>query len=452
MRFIKRAAVALLLLVLLWIGLAASKWLPLTTDVQRKSLAILEAPPIAAKGQHNAFTAIWLMQYEIPEADFDKVMAADLARYRIPKLGERAPDFVSSAEGRYRKQAPPDGSYNMLCKPRDEDCLAKIRDDVDEARSVLGKYSLLIDHARALDSYDYYHDLFPVSPYSPLPEALGVGGLQISDAALRFADGDKAEGLRRACSVSDTWRHLAIHSDSLIVQMLGVANFHGAADLFADMLAEIPADAPLPESCANAFAPIAHADLSICDSMKIEFRMSESTLNQIDAADTQVFLFEDNQRHAPGFVGLLLFNKRATRALSVPLIASYCTRDSAIVEEAGRLRIASVWNIGGLQGILFNPIGNILAAIAIPDYAQYLSRLRDLQTMDKLITADLILRRESAEAKAHVATGVTPEAAVVLPSGVTLDAQQHLVRIRRIYQHRGESQDFTIPLPASRLH
>ncbi len=86
MDFIKRCLIALLLLFFLWAGLAASEWLPRPTAVQRKALAILNAPPATATDRRNAFAAIWLWQYDIPAADLNALANNDLARYRIPAL------------------------------------------------------------------------------------------------------------------------------------------------------------------------------------------------------------------------------------------------------------------------------------------------------------------------------------------------------------------------------
>ncbi|HEV2607019.1 MAG TPA: hypothetical protein VGT79_03455, partial [Xanthomonadaceae bacterium] len=247
MRFIKRALLVAFGVFVLWFGLALSHWLPLTTDVQRKALAIMAAPPEMAKGQHNAFATLWLAQYDIPAADMDKVMAADIARFHPASTDEAAAGFVSSAEGHYPKQAPEPVSAQVLCSLKDEDCLAKVRENTGAIRKVLSEHDLVLDHLRSLDSADYYQSIFPDSLNSPIPSFLGNGQLQIADAAVQFVDGDKAEGLTRACSTANNWRRLAIHSDNLIAKMLGVAIFDAAADLFADMLAEMPADAPLPD-------------------------------------------------------------------------------------------------------------------------------------------------------------------------------------------------------------
>jgi hypothetical protein len=310
---------------------------------------------------------------------------------------------------------------------------------------------LLIDHARALDAYDYYHDPFPPSITNPPPRGLTVGKLQISDAALRFADGDKAEGLERACSAAETWRRLATHSDSLIMQMIGVANFHGAADLFADMLAEMPADAPLPDSCTRAFVPIAAADLGICDTMKTEFRFNQSMSDMIGDPRYKQVVAPDASS-VTYFFGSLLFNKRATDALRAINTASYCTSDPDIQQESTRLRTAPLWDVTGVQGTLFNPIGSILVARGMPAYAEYPVRMHDLDAMNRLVGAALALRLSTAKSAANSAdaSGASSEP-VALPTGVTLDPRDHLLHARRAYKRSDQGEDFTIPVPASRL-
>jgi hypothetical protein len=448
MRFFKRAVLALFGLFVVWFGLACSHLLPVTTDVQRKALAIMAAPSTTAKGAHNAFPALWLAGYDIPAADMDKVMAADLARYRDTKASDKQVVFVSTAKGHYREQPNLELDSSLSCNLHADDCLAQVRRHADEIRPLLAHNAWVVDRMRALEGSDHYRALFPDTYTSPMPGGLQFGRLQVLDAASRFADGDHAEGLARACSVAGTWRRLATHSDNLIVQMVGVAVFHAAADLFADMLAETPADAALPESCTSAFAPMAESDLSLCDTMKREFRVTASMMDQV-GANGALRLESDKSSPVSDFFGGLLFNVRATNAMRAVDDARYCTADPDIQREVARVRSAQWWQVGGWQGALFNPIGSILAGMAAPAYNDYTVRMQDIQRMNQLVRAALALRSEVAATKAGAS--FTPEARS-LPDGVTFDASQRLLHMRRAFHRSDESADFTVPLPGSRVH
>ena len=441
--FIKWSLIVVFLLVLAWMGLAASEWLPRPTDVQRKSLAILDRPPVTAKGQHNAFAAIWLSQYDIPAADLEAVADNELARYRTAAPG-------SSSLDRYARSSLLDGAHRTLCTSSEEDCLAKIRRNADATRKLLGDSAVLLDHAHALARYDHDHDRFPPGTDSPLPEIGGMAMLQLSDAALRFADGDKPEGLLRACAAASTWRRLALHSDSRVVQSVASNYYTGASALVAEMLAELPLDAALPEPCNAAFAPVADQEMTGCDAMKSEFHKNAVFLQRADSLEGTGAKNRSGTQWSKT-LGRLLINAPAATALSAPGYASFCTQDADVLQAAARMDTAPLRTSCGVQGTLFDPMGCVLVAVGNPTriFAAYAARMRDVQTMNTLINAVLMQRKTAAVssiAGMPDATGGTG-----LPPGVTMDAQNHLLHIKRAFTRSGERDDFAIPMPASRL-
>ncbi|HEV2607012.1 MAG TPA: hypothetical protein VGT79_03420, partial [Xanthomonadaceae bacterium] len=220
------------------------------------------------------------------------------------------------------------------------------------------------------------------------------------------------------------------------------------ADLFADMLAEMPADAPLPDACTSAFAPIAEAHLSLCDTMKREFHATEAVMNQIGVRGATILAGEHGSR-ASDLFGSLLFNARASSAQSAVGAATFCSADPEIAAEDARMRTSQWWQVGGWQGALFNPVGGVLAAIARPSYNEYAVRMHELQRMDVLVRAAMAMRNNATQAKGGAVTAADVGA---LPNGVTFDAQHGQLRIKRAFYRADRSADFSIPLPASRLH
>ncbi|MEO8742805.1 MAG: hypothetical protein ABI365_06395 [Lysobacteraceae bacterium] len=451
MRFIKKCLIAILLLVALWLGLAASKWLPRPNNLQLKSLAILRAPRTTAIGRRNAFAALWLSHYDIPATDMESVANADINRYLAPALDSKDA-FVSSAEGHYRKEAFPEVSSRAMCASYDENCLSIIRRNAGAVRASLNQYPMILAHARALSAYDYYQDRFQRNTNSVFASR-GIGFLDkllIGDAALRFVDGDKSEGLLRACAAASTMRHFALHSDSLITQVVSASWYDGASSLVAEMLAELPADETLPSECGTAFAPIPDDALSICDAMKTEFQIYAATLRQISSPTNSNQLSRNDSRFKDASVRLL-YNSNASVALLAPGFASYCTQDADVQRESERMDTATYWQVCGVQGDLFNPIGCILLSLpkTKESYAKYPLRMRNMQLMNTLLNAALASR---ISAKIASTAGPSDEhAAVPLPPGVTLDANAHQLRIRRAYHRSGDSPNFTIPMPASRM-
>ncbi len=70
-------------------------------------------------------------------------------------------------------------------------------------------------------------------------------------------------------------------SDNLAITMIGAAMLRGNAQLFADMLAELPAQQSLPAHCAAAFAPATTQEISLCQALHGESRMVFSLLQDV---------------------------------------------------------------------------------------------------------------------------------------------------------------------------
>ncbi len=419
MRFVRQSLIALVSLVLLWAGLSATHWLPFSTDVQRKSQAILAAPPLTAKGSRNAFAAIWLSHFDIPALEIERVAHDDVERFLGATFEQRV-KFVTSAHGRYRKQDLDAASQSALCMRADGDCLARMRSNPELARKTLDDHALLLANALAMEGDDYYHDEF-TSQLSPAVPRYSLIGLLRSDAALRFVDGKQADGLRRACSAAASSRRLALHSDESSTQAMESVGFVASTQMIADMLAEMPKEAPLPAICAEAFAPMSDAALSICDSMKAEFHARADLMRP------------------PGSIGArLLFNDRATFDAMAPAFASYCSDDAALQQAVRRTETSLVfWRICGIDGVLFNYAGCTLAEMGDPRRmtAGLVERLRNMQRINRLMDAALDMRLPGwSWSTSHFPEGVWTDLSHVVGDAGT-----------------SKSPRFTIPVPASRL-
>lgn len=438
LQFIKWCLIAVFGLAVLWAALALTHWLPRPSAVERQSLAILAQPPTQAVGQHNAFAAIWLLGYDIPAAEREKIAAQDVARYAAATSAQRRA-FVSVAQGRFHHGDLDELSSDALCVATDADCLGKIAAHADGARKALAAHAITLAQMQALGGFDHYRGGFRNSDHEVVAPISGPAWLLASDAALRFVDGDQAEGLRRACAAASTWRTLALHSDSFSQQSVASGQFVTVARLAAAMLAQMPASTPTPAECTQAFAAVPDPVQGACDSAKVAFTGFANFLGGIERSQEQA-------QHRSTFARWrmrALFNPTATPVLAAPAFASYCTDDAAVNQRAERIdRARSAWALGWQQ--VFNPFGVVMAQVGNPrgwrPPAQVRARLRDVARMARVMHAALAWR-----------THPTAPPFADLPADVHYDAKANVLRIDRDHPPANEPSTFLTPLPGSRL-
>ncbi len=246
--WIKRAGTALLGLVVVWLGLMWSHWLPRPSAEQASALAQMRAPMAQAKGERNAFGLFWQLDYDIPEAERAQVLAEDVAALDGWRPGQDLEALASRARGRYpsrvAKDAPP-------LPPCEADCLAQVRADPEPWRAALAARQSRLAELGQLAHYDHLRTPFKMSLYSPIPAFQGTGDLQIAAAALAFADGQTEAALSGLCRDLGQWRRLKGRSDLLLSEMISLAWLRNGGRLYADMRAELAADQPLPAACVT---------------------------------------------------------------------------------------------------------------------------------------------------------------------------------------------------------
>ena len=79
-------------------------------------------------------------------------------------------------------------------------------------------------------------------------------------------------GISATCADLAAWRRLRPTTDLLIHDMVAVAFAQSQAGLLAEMLAEWPADRPLPEACYLALAPVSENGRDQCNVWRGEAR------------------------------------------------------------------------------------------------------------------------------------------------------------------------------------
>lgn len=433
----------MLLAVAAW---SLSRWLG-PTDAQEAALAMMREPlpPV----QRNAFPALWLMPYDIPDAKRDEVFAEDLRRLKaVPFTPSADPvdtvgaaDYVSVAAKRYPTPAMSVDDSTLFCRGR-EPCLAKVRADPASYAELVARHSALLDRVETLSKHDGLRHSFGLRLDMPFPP-YQFGNLARTRHALWFLQGRRAEAFDGVCRATTTWRRIGANSDNLISRIMGDA-YSGQSypHLFAEMLAETPRDYALPPSCAAAFATPAGAELSICRAMRGEFAYQDSGMLAIGSGAF------GEPTWWPEVMLPLIFDGEMTAADAAESLGHYC---SAEFERRMRedVRIPRPERSLGLTRLqcVSNPLGCMLGETAAPAFEGYAGRLQDSNANLRLIGVLLRLREDTADNRSFAVRLQSAAGEIGSVSReVSLTSDGRSVRLRN-YQ-KSISEYWEIPLPA----
>ncbi|MCX7555865.1 hypothetical protein OS187_03355 [Xanthomonadaceae bacterium JHOS43] len=435
-RMLRWSGIVLLSMLALGVVLFAVARLSGPTSVQRSALALLDADE-ALPGR-NAFPLLWLLDYDVPASQWMAIVEEDVARIEDALARREAGeamgiDHQSVAAGRFARISS-DTNAPPYCRMRDADCLTTVRAGREAYALRLEKERALLDKLRSLPDYGHYRNLFPPNLYVPMPRFQALGMLGTANA-LDFVEGRTDAALAATCRETMAWRRLSVHGDSLIVAMIGAAMVNGNAQLFAQMLAELPREHPLPAECTGAFDP-ATLSPDLCPAMRGEARYATWMLQSRESQPSNPF-------------AALLYDPEGTRAMLAPTHAYACT-DEAREHMLADMPIPpapqpdSLWRLECADNI----VGCVLADIAAPAYVDYLGRMQDVQAMLRVM--HLMLELRAGEAPLTPQTlAARLEADAVQGRRIEYDPESARLGIDLRGQH--DSPRWQVPLPASML-
>lgn len=431
----------LLLVIVLW---AVSR-LRGATAQQEAALAVMEQP-WRPQGR-NAFAALWLLPYEVPEAQQAAILAEDARRLQARPLAgietggdEPAPAFKSVAGERHRDLTPDAHDQAMLCGTREAGCLARVRADQAAYAALVERNTALFARVADLSRYDYYRNRFASRFDAPIPD-FTLGKTLLTAHALEFARGDVDAALGGTCRDISTWRRLGANSDSLIMRMVGIAySTDGYGRLLADMLAQLPREQALPQACAVALAPMKPAEISLCRPMQGELLSASGAMRgMVDHSAGGRF----DRLLLP-----LLYSDHMTRAEKATVFAPACS-DAAlrrIADDRAPERLPPRKPYYLRLGCMSNAMGCILNDIAAPAYGDYALRAQDQGARMQLLATLAWLRGQPQDGKPLAARLAERPAGLKSPTRdieVTDDGTG--IRIRQFDAKRGEY--WRLPLP-----
>lgn len=440
------AGVVGLLLLAVVVLLVSWAWPP--SAAQTRALAALQAPHDLPGS--NAYVTLATLEMQAPLA-YRQAQVDEHARlFQAWYDDSYAPGFIrGDAEGEagVPPPLPVDGAAQApaadpaLCGFRDAAaCLERVRRAPEAVATALAARATLLSRMDELAAHGHYRSPLVQAPPTPWPP-LAPLAVPLGAHALAHVQGDSARALAGLCRDAGSGRMLMAHADNLLATMAGIAMLQANAELFAAVLAELPADAPLPPGCATAFAPLAADEAAVCNGMRGEFALQQ-----------RFALLMDRKIEAGPRSGRLFYNGRKTLARQAEVLAGPClpAARQAVAEDRRvplpPLPAAAWWQ----PQCLTNAIGCILSDIAGPAYTGYVYREQDVAARLRLLQAGLWLRGQALQDADAVTARLR-----ALPAGlrsahrpITLSADATALETPA-YARQGQVLRMPLPLAAS---
>lgn len=369
--------------VLAVVAYLVSRWMPVPR-AEADALALVEAPrPMVGR---NGFAALWALKYEIAVVEAERLLAHELVRFDASPVwtdGNEVPPNRSVLDDYPMLEAEADAG--MLCRTRGADCLQQVRMRLDALVPVMASRSALEARVAALDDYDYFRNPFPARPDMPLPAFQSLLHAHTAHA-YAYALGDHEAGLRGVCRNASIARKMVASGDNLIGGVLGVALMDASADLFIEMLAELPVDRPLPDACEDAFRPDGAMIAGLCPTMIGEGKFALGTFRVLNAA---------GQPWHRKLKTDLFLDQHKTMAMGARRHAWFCgPQAEALVRADVSLDGHAPLHGGWTFACLGNPVGCTLDNIAAPSLAGYAERFQDAEARLRVVAAWRTLRAQ----------------------------------------------------------
>ncbi len=269
--------------------------------VRARAMALLQQDLEPDTG-HNAWPALWLIDYAVPADRVDAVYARDVKRLRARlQAGAKSPHdpFTTSAEGNFARLPPIDPeARTLLCRLDRGHCLEHAQRHAPALRRLLAGQQARLARYRALHNDRMLWNLMPASAGTPLPPFQPLQRTWLSATALAFLDGHETRAVASVCTNARMVRRLHAHTNSLIAAMV-TANWMAADErLLAAMLGHLPAGSPLPASCRQAYAPVTVSDIDLCAPMqRVHHGMSRGVLEAVEQdTSPRIWLYLDRDK------------------------------------------------------------------------------------------------------------------------------------------------------------
>lgn len=448
-KFIRWSFAILLALLLIVVGMWALSRMLGPNAAQRAALAELEKESVVSG--RNAFAAVWLLPYDVPEDRQQAITAEDAGRFGAMPSSEPG-EFLSAeastsvAARTYADLTPLEQDWQKFCNSRTADCLESVRADRAGYAALLARHARLVERSISLRQYGHYRSGLPLRNDVPLPR-FQYAIAPLTRHALDFVEGRQDAALAGVCEDAGAWRRIGGHSDSLIARMIGIAYAtDGYGRLFAEMLAELPASHPLPSACSSAFAVPVLEDGLICDAMKGESKFIAEGMRALTGAASPVGNPVDD------FLFPALYDEEMTLARMAPSQAHACSDDArraVLADTPMKSSAVSTLDVG--FDCVGNSLGCILAHAGSEDgpYDGYALRGQDYSARLRLMATLLWLRQQEDDGPLELQLRERPRTLVASGHPVEIADGGKSLRIK----HFDDSRDayWQVPVAATNM-
>lgn len=403
----RRLLLAARALLLICIALLVSAWLVRRAPPDPAVAALTarwEAPPEAAGP--NAFEHLWLIEWDVPESERAAVLAEDRrralahAQALLHAAAESAPppDLTRSADARYPRW-PLEDLPQLQCGGRQAECLDGLAAIDAEAWRRLDSAPLLSARLAAVQEFGHLRveDPLHFATYvAVMPERTGASRVWLAMAARAFRAGSTEQGLGMACRELATARRFAEGSTHLISRLIESSQILEAAHLTADLLAEYPADAPLPAECEVLSAPLQAPSVSLCTAVGGEYRWFRHSLESALSGGVS-----DLWPAESGEPSRLLFDVDLSLQWRARALSWACDEEVVALMQRGDqavVRRVREWPADRpVMQCLANPMGCTLDRVSRPDWSPYVERVMEEAAALRMLAVLVELRPKLAD-------------------------------------------------------
>lgn len=433
---------AVLALPLIWLMIVLSLRAIGPSEEQRAAVALMSAAPFEIK--RDAFAALWLMPYDVPEAELDAVAQRDIDAFNKLIGTAQVVNFQSLAGEHYAKLPDWHAGMPEACQAAIAECRDYLRAHPEEAAAWVDPQQKRLHKIEALAEYDGISLGFQPSLASPFPPFGGIQPVLAASTLVQFDRGEQLPALDRLCRNAQTWRRLGAHSNNLIGGMIGIAYVRQSAEWISAFLAELPPSTELPSSCVDAFALPQLSDVDLCGAMQGEWRYISGGILAHHSAqpDGLPARLTDTLRN------LFLFDASAVAHLQALRMAHSCRLDrDALMLDPADIPLPPLQHCRWYERA-HNWIGCSLVEIGSPIDSRYQARALDHGARLRLM-AGLLWWRAQADSNESPAIRLArmPKEFFSAARPIKLVDEGRALRIQNFDQSKDAY--WQVPLPAS---
>lgn len=357
----------------------------------QKLIAVPPAPPAA----QNAYFMIWGLRAS-PEIDAHAAGQQIVAEHeRVLADNDNISDFKAD---KFLGASPLsfDSSSKRYCDIEKQRCLTVYQAMQAQIEADSAKYARYVERYRALRGYAQFSEtVMTMTLASPLPTYQDLTRLsELVDAtvALRVASPTTREAaLDELGAEIASWRRILANSDALITQMVCVAILQRKYRLTSEIMSAYPEVVrQYPARIAQITAPLLVEETNLVRTLGGEFRFTAHLYRDLTRLTEQAAEadFLGKLYGSLSLAGGYRPNATINRAYSIYQESAQLYAKTPKEVLAGHAELSlnqNEFNLWAPSVILYNPVGKILASIALPSYSGYAFRLYDLVGLSRLI-------------------------------------------------------------------